>query len=136
MNNIIALNFRIWDDERTTKLRQMWWNGVSAYEIAVILGVTPRALRHKVERCGFTRNPLLKLMKKQVVEIGDPGNEPEPAKHTDGEFVTVRNVHRSECQWIKGEPGLDAVMCGQPVARGRYCEHHAVRAYAPQRDYR
>lgn len=128
-----SFTFRCWGDEQTEKLKQMWWDGLSAGAIAQALGIAdPQSVSGKAGRSGFKRNP--ELSKKPAFQF------PEhllPKLRADGSIVTVADVGRGgakECKWISGEEPFDtAPMCGREAAKGPFCALHRVRAYQRER---
>lgn len=115
--------FRIWTADHVARLEAMWWQGIPASDIAMLLGgYTSQQVRDKVSREGFTRNPDLR-------NAPPATPEPMPATH-DGEVVTMVNVLADECRWIYGEPLSTSQMCGnRSVKNMPWCEHHNGRAY-------
>lgn len=116
--------FRIWPPDHTARLEAMWWQGISALDIAVLLGgYTAQQVREKASRQGFTRDPALKAAKQ-------PAPEPAAVMRGDGAPVCMANVRGDECHWIYGEPGALAPMCGNKATKHRpWCGFHLERAY-------
>lgn len=115
--------FRVWSTDGVKRLKEMWWNGMDAERIALILGnVTATQVREGAHRRGFTRNPELKAV--------EAVPEPTPVLRADGKPVTMADVHDRECHWIYGMPGAQAPMCGNVVAdihKGPWCLFHFGR---------
>lgn len=113
--------FKSWGDAETATTKQMWWDGHTAQEICVAVNATsPRAVKEKVLRSGFVRNPDLGMDQPYEIPVI---MLPQPRE--DGELVTIANVKSKECRVIYGDERLlDAPMCGRPIKRGSYCEEH------------
>jgi hypothetical protein len=115
--------FRTWAADRTHRLKELWWQGKSAAMCASILGVSSsRAIREKVEREGFTRNP----------ELYSSGTALLPQPREDGSLVTISNVRKDECRWINGPATADAVMCGRRIVKGALCDVHFIKAHTKE----
>lgn len=117
-------HFRVWSDHTIELLKEMWWKGWSAEEVAAAIGgVTAQQCRDKAHREEFRRDPTLRPVKLK---------EPRPAHHDGGEAVNMTNVASRECRWIYGDPGEKAQMCGNPTTGGEpFCPFHQQKAYQP-----
>jgi GcrA cell cycle regulator len=134
-----------WTDERVEQLKTLWTEGLSASQIARVLGgVTRNAVIGKVHRLGLAgragparaerpRN----VSHKSVVRLAAP--EPEiveqdPVTLEDGSFATVLTINDRMCRWPIGDPAETAFhFCGRkPKLGSPYCEAHARKAYQPQ----
>ena len=137
-----------WTDERVDQLRSLWTEGLSASQIARVLGqgITRNAVIGKVHRLGLagraapTRvdRPRLpsapRVHHMRVREPEPPVIEEEPLKLDDGTFVGVLAINDRMCRWPIGDPSGDEFhFCGRkPKSGSPYCEAHARKAYQPQ----
>ena len=123
MSNI---TFRQWPHDQTYRLRELWWDGKSPKECARILGAaSPRAVKDKVDREGFIRNPAIKKVAK--------GELAQPVRRENGDFITMENVRQHECRWMFAEqPTADAPLCGRPAFGSSWCAGHRIRCYSKQ----
>ena len=134
-----------WTDERVEQLKTLWTEGLSASQIARVLGgVTRNAVIGKVHRLGLAgragparaerpRN----VSHKSVVRLAAPEPEiveQEPVTLEDGSFATVLTINDRMCRWPIGDPAETAFhFCGRkPKLGSPYCEAHARKAYQPQ----
>lgn len=125
----MAWHFKSWGKSKTERLRNLWWDGVSAVDIAVELGAAhARAVKDKVAREGFERSQDYLVRQEQAKLAKElAGKEPSPLLR-DGETITFMNMKAGECRWINGEPSADVQVCGHPVeGLSAYCEHHQGR---------
>jgi len=113
----------------------MWFERVGPTAIANALGhgYTKDAVRKKALRDNW---PVMQIDARptreyrqdpQRVEFLSGNREPKPMR-LDGKPITMANCKDAHCQWIAGEPGAKAQMCGHPVFRKRWCRYHFVRA--------
>lgn len=134
-----------WTYERVEQLKNLWTEGLSASQIARVLGgVTRNAVIGKVHRLGLTgrtvpsrqttrRVPSVpRSRERQAACIELPVEEPELVLE-DGSFATVLTVNDRMCRWPIGEPDNNAFhFCGRkPKSGSPYCEAHARKAYQP-----
>jgi GcrA cell cycle regulator len=134
-----------WTDERVDHLKSLWAEGLSASQIARLLGgVTRNAVIGKVHRLGLAgragpqraerpRNP---MPHKAVVRLTAPEPvivEEDPVPLDDGHFATVLTINDRMCRWPIGDPSENEFhFCGRNPKRGSpYCEAHARKAYQP-----
>lgn len=134
-----------WTDERVEQLKKLWAEGLSASQIARVLGdVTRNAVIGKVHRLGlsgrasparverprFAKSPrrLAKPLLAEPVFIEEPEPEPEP-----GEWTTVLTLKERMCKWPIGNPGdMNFRFCARKAAEGHpYCAEHSRKAYQP-----
>jgi GcrA cell cycle regulator len=125
-----------WTEERVEQLKSLWAEGLSASQIARVLGgVTRNAVIGKVHRFGLAgragparaERPR-SVSHKSVARIAVP--EPEiieedPVVLDDGNFATVLTIN---------DPAETSFhFCGRkPKSGSPYCEAHARKAYQPQ----
>ncbi|MFM2045747.1 MAG: putative GcrA cell cycle regulator [Pseudomonadota bacterium] len=104
-----------WTDERVEKLRELWGRGMSASEIADVLGnVTRNAVIGKAHRLGLS-------------------GRPSPIKKKETKGATILSLTERMCKWPVGDPkSPDFHFCGKPSLPGLpYCGEHAAIAYQP-----
>src|ERR1700674_5423044 len=138
-----------WSDDRVEQLKTLWTEGLSASQIARVLGgVTRNAVIGKVHRLGLAgragpaRAERPRSMSSQsAVRIAAP--EPEiieedPVVLEDGKFATVLTINDRMCRWPIGDPAENEFhFCGRkPKVGSPYCEAHARKAYQPQQQRR
>jgi GcrA cell cycle regulator len=137
-----------WTDERVDQLKSLWAEGLSASQIARVLGgVTRNAVISKVHRLGLAGRATTVRTKPQRISLtrcplsygpplmpADWIAEPEPALAEDGAFMSVLTISDRTCRWPIGDPcDSDFHYCGRKPKEGKpYCEIHARRAYQPQ----
>jgi GcrA cell cycle regulator len=106
-----------WTEERVNKLRELWGQGMSASEIADLLGnVTRNAVIGKAHRLGLS-------------------GRPSPIKKKPVKGASILTLTERMCKWPIGDPkSPDFYFCGKAAAPGLpYCPEHAVIAYQPAR---
>ena len=133
-----------WTDERVEQLKALWTEGLSASQIARVLGgVTRNAVIGKVHRLGLAgragparserpRN----ISHKSGVRVAAPAPEiaeEDPITLDDGQFATVLTINDRMCRWPIGDPAENEFhFCGRKPKSGTpYCEAHARKAYQP-----
>ncbi len=135
-----------WTDERVEQLKALWAEGLSASQIARVLGgVTRNAVIGKVHRLGLAgratparaERPRTSVARRAAVHVAIP--EPEiieedPIIMEDGSFATVLTINDRMCRWPIGDPAENEFhFCGRkPKSGSPYCEAHARKAYQPQ----
>lgn len=133
-----------WTDERVEQLKTLWSDGLSASQIARVLGgVTRNAVIGKVHRLGLagragparSERPR-SIAHKAVVRVSAPAPEiveAEPILLDDGHFATVLTINDRMCRWPIGDPSENEFhFCGhKPKSGSPYCEAHARKAYQP-----
>jgi GcrA cell cycle regulator len=144
-----------WTDEtRVERLKMLWADGLSASEIATLLGeVTRNAVIGKVHRLGLagrkttTRQPRQRQTSPSRTVQRRPMFPPRPPvraalpvlralpalEAAPAECVTIVTAGPHNCLWPIGDPKLpDFHLCGRRKSSGvPYCEHHAAIAYNP-----
>jgi GcrA cell cycle regulator len=135
-----------WTDERVEQLKSLWTEGLSASQIARVLGgVTRNAVIGKVHRLGLAgraspsrverpRMPMVPKISMRAHQPEPPVVEEDPITMDDGNFVTVLTISNSMCRWPIGDPSeTEFHFCGhKPKTGSPYCEAHARKAYQPQ----
>jgi GcrA cell cycle regulator len=133
-----------WTDERVEQLKALWTEGLSASQIARVLGgVTRNAVIGKVHRLGLAgragparserpRNVAHKPVARIVVPEPQIVEE-DPIMLDDGKFATVLTINDRMCHWPIGDPAEQSFhFCGhKPKSGSPYCEAHARKAYQP-----
>ena len=138
-----------WTEERVEQLKQLWTEGLSASQIARVLGgVTRNAVIGKVHRLGLAgragparaERPRTTVTHRTVrVAAPEPEIiEQDPLVLDDGKFATVLTINDRMCRWPIGDPSANEFhFCGRnPKAGSPYCEAHARKAYQPQQPRR
>lgn len=136
-----------WTDERVEQLKSLWTEGLSASQIARVLGgVTRNAVIGKVHRLGLAgraspnrvERPRMPLAPKISVRAHHHMPEPpvveeDPLILDDGSHATVLTINDRMCRWPIGDPSADEFhFCGRkPKTGSPYCEAHARKAYQP-----
>ncbi|HTK78816.1 MAG TPA: GcrA family cell cycle regulator [Rhizomicrobium sp.] len=141
----------MWTDERVDQLKSLWTEGLSASQIARVLGegITRNAVIGKVHRLGLAGRAVVsrsehrprlpsapRMPRVHLPEL--PVVEEEPVTLEDGSFVNVMTISDRMCRWPIGDPSADEFhFCGRkPKAGSPYCEAHARKAYQPQQPRR
>ena len=146
-----------WTDDRVATLSKLWADGLSASQIAKILGeVTRNAVIGKVHRLGLsgrvktskpskraprtttaktrTTSPSVPRMPRRMVTA--PAPVPlEAKKLPSGEFANIMTITDHMCKWPLGDPSSsDFRFCGRGADKGDpYCKAHSQVAYQPAR---
>src|SRR5271166_4315209 len=101
----------MWTDERVEQLKSLWTEGLSASQIARVLGnVTRNAVIGKVHRLGLagraaparTDRPRLPSAPRAAVRHAmplPPVVEEDPITLDDGSFATVLTINDRMCRW-------------------------------------
>ena len=135
----------MWTDERVGQLKSLWTEGLSASQIARVLGegITRNAVIGKVHRLGLAGRATPSRVDRPRLpsaprlyrprEPEPPVIEEEPLKLEDGSFVGVLAISDRMCRWPIGDPGAEEFhFCGRNPKQGSpYCEAHARKAYQP-----
>src|SRR5882757_4834164 len=148
-----------WSSERIEQLRSLWHDGLSASQIAAVLGgITRNAVIGKAHRLGLTgrpspiknriagqarprpaRRPRAERVPVQrpATIAATPARRVEPAlpplELEDMPGATILTLTDRICKWPIGDPrDPDFHFCGRASAEGLpYCVDHARRAYQP-----
>ncbi|MBR6356278.1 MAG: global cell cycle regulator GcrA-like protein [Alphaproteobacteria bacterium] len=139
-----------WTDEQVDRLQELWAQGLTANEIAKILGVTKNSIVGKVHRlCLPARpSPIKSKENEGAAEapaiIDSPTEaspqipvEPKPsapkptATAPKGENIRLIDLDSHTCRWPIGDPrDEDFCFCGRKVRTGQtYCDEHSQMAY-------
>ena len=139
-----------WTDEQVDRLQELWAQGLTANEIAKILGVTKNSIVGKVHRlCLPARPSPIKSKGSDVTTtteaVSAVSTEPSSQKAAESKAVTSapkspapkgENIRLVEldshtCRWPIGDPrDEDFCFCGKKVRTGQtYCDEHSQMAY-------
>lgn len=148
-----------WTDERTTKLRKLWLEGLSASQIAKRLGgVTRCAVIGKVHRLGLVvagraeasapvirRGPVhpkalvgsrSKSVPAQARHFKSAPEDARPPRQVvrrsdpnETGSLTLLELRRHHCKWPFGSEAPFTFCGAKPKGEGPYCERHARKAY-------
>ena len=133
-----------WTDERVEQLKTLWSDGLSASQIARVLGdITRNAVIGKVHRLGLAgragpaRAERPRAARRSAIHVAAPLPEiieEDPVVLEDGNFATVLTINDRMCRWPIGDPSENQFhFCGRnPRSGSPYCEAHARKAYQPQ----
>src|SRR4030081_1642272 len=127
-----------WTDERVEQLKALWTEGLSASQIARVLGgVTRNAVIGKVHRLGLagragparSERPRSAVTGRSVAHVAAPPPEiieEDPVVLEDGRFATVLTINDRMCRWPIGDPAENEFhFCGrEPRLCSPYCKHH------------
>jgi GcrA cell cycle regulator len=124
-----------WTEERIAELTRMWSEGLTARQIAELLGdgITRNAVIGKANRLGLSKPTKSSVTRKQ--RKVEREKKVLPLKAPTGEGVNIFTLTSSTCRWPIGDPGdAEFHFCGSKCEAGQpYCEYHAAMAYqAPQ----
>lgn len=139
-----------WTDEQVDRLQELWAQGLTANEIAKILGVTKNSIVGKVHRlCLPARPSPIKSKENEATAethaiIDSPAEEslqipagPKPSatkpttSASKGENIRLIDLDSHTCRWPIGDPrDEDFCFCGKKVRTGQtYCDEHSQMAY-------
>jgi GcrA cell cycle regulator len=136
----------MWTDDRVDQLKSLWTEGLSASQIARVLGegITRNAVIGKVHRLGLAgratpsrverpRLPSPPRLHIRAREPEPPVVEEDPIQLEDGSYVGVLTINDRMCRWPIGDPSAEEFhFCGRrPKTGSPYCEAHARKAYQP-----
>jgi GcrA cell cycle regulator len=136
-----------WTDERIAKLKHGWESGMTATQIAELLGegVTRNAVIGKAHRLGLESRP--SPVKAADVAPAPPTASaapthaaappaPRAAKAKTGKQgrTSLLDLNEKVCKWPIGHPGdADFHFCGKASQAGfPYCTEHCLVAYQAQ----
>jgi GcrA cell cycle regulator len=112
-----------WNDDKITRLKKLWQEGLTTGEIGKRLGVSKNAVVGKAHRLGLKGRPS---------PIKRPTRAtPEPKKQPEVRVFTLTDLSSQTCRWPIGDPKHeDFRFCGKPVYAGKpYCGEHCATAY-------
>lgn len=142
-----------WTDEKVEELRALWDKGLTANEIAKVLGVTKNAIVGKVHRLCLKARPspikskgedeqvVVQVEEVEIVEEAEEApieeaiepvqQENKPEAGASGNKVKLVELDSHTCRWPIGDPRDDDFgFCGKKVRTGQtYCDEHAAMAY-------
>ena len=128
-----------WSEDRLSKLKKLWADGLSISQIGKELDVSRNAVAGKVHRMG--------LSKRQSPISGELGKKKPDDGKKDLDMMSVENLplklafrridwSRSRCSWPSGDPQTTAFsFCGKEVVQDKpYCNEHCFEAYTTVRE--
>lgn len=142
-----------WTKEKVEELRSLWDKGLTANEIAKILGVTknaivgkvhrlclkarPSPIKSKTEEHGATLNLPLEDAAEEVLPAPEENTpcevKPEQTEvcRSGAERIRLVDLDSHTCRWPVGDPRDDDFgFCGKKVRAGQtYCDEHSSMAY-------
>ena len=148
-----------WTDERIAQLKAGWEGGMTASQIAEVLGegVTRNAVIGKAHRLGLEARPSPVKAGEETVEaapaaapvasaapvpaapapVAPPAARPlaqKPARTGKAARTTLLDLNEKICKWPLGHPGdADFHFCGKASQAGfPYCTEHCLVAYQAQ----
>ena len=112
----------MWNDEKISRLKKLWTEGLTTGEIGKRLGVSKNAVVGKAHRLGLKGRP--SPIKRQM-------GTSEAKKHAEVKVYTLTDLSSQTCRWPIGDPKHENFrFCGKPVAAARpYCPEHCAAAY-------
>ena len=127
---------QVWDEEKLSKLKTLWDEGLPITKIGNELGVTRNAIAGKAHRMGLPKR------NSPISNSGDPRKsykqDFEKNKKELPLKILLRDVEwsRNRCCWPIGDPKLPGFsFCGTSIIPGRpYCEEHSNLAYTNSRE--
>jgi len=151
-----------WTDARIDLLRTSWEQGMTASQIAELLGegVSRNAVIGKAHRLGLQARPspvkggdanIAQVITESVAmpvttptattpvrATAVPARKPRPATTAKPAHTTLLDLSEKVCKWPIGHPGdTDFHFCGKPSATGfPYCMEHCAVAYQAQQPRR
>ncbi len=111
----------VWTDDRISKLKKLWSEGLTTGEIGKRLGVSKNAVVGKAHRLGLKSRPS---------PIRRAGKKAEPKKE-EAKVYTLANLTTMTCRWPIGDPKEENFhFCGKPIFQTKpYCAEHCAAAY-------
>ena len=111
----------VWTDDRITKLKKLWSEGLTTGEIGKRLGVSKNAVVGKAHRLGLKSRPS---------PIRRAGKKAEPKKE-ETKVYTLATLTSQTCRWPIGDPKEDNFhFCGKMIFQTKpYCAEHCAAAY-------
>jgi GcrA cell cycle regulator len=126
----------VWDEDKLSKLKALWDEGLPITKIGNHLGVSRNASAGKAHRMGLPKR------NSPISKSGDPRkNQKQSIEENVKELplkIILRDVEwsRNRCCWPIGDPKLPGFsFCGISIVPGRpYCENHSNLAYTNTRE--
>jgi GcrA cell cycle regulator len=122
-----------WTDERVKALKRLWKEGVSATDVASMLGgVSRNAVIGKVHRLGLQRRKqtfVKKIYPKKITKIKSANKKREreyeaPPSPVEPKHIDLMELSNSTCRYPHTKDGR-TTYCGHQTAEGSsYCKHH------------
>ena len=146
-----------WTEDRISKLKKYWQEGMTTVEIGKKLGVSKNAVVGKAHRLELDARPS-PIKKEPVVTKGKMAKKaaavvvkekippktplvkakevkmPQPVKQSElfkGKLVTLMDLQACSCRWPLGDPkDSDFRFCDKEAIDGKpYCLEHCAEAY-------
>ncbi len=122
-----------WDEARREWLRELWLADTPVKEIASLFGISRETARSAAMQMGLARRTSeaiafkKRMARQKVVESLIPRCEPIdlPPLH-----IGLFDLTNETCKFPFGS-SAPFTFCGHPIARGRYCAHHAELCFMP-----
>ena len=140
-----------WDEEKITKLKELWGNGSTASQIALIIGgISRNAVIGKAHRLNLSSNAKAKSAssKHNFEENNNENNNPKQKLGRKSKFKSLiiekdfesenpkklEELDESSCKWPIGHPEEESFyFCGRSSLKDfSYCKLHLLYAYQPK----
>ena len=130
-----------WTPERDAELTALWAQNLSGSQIAARMGIESRtAILGRAKRINLPKRTAGDI-RRQVIYAGTPRAAEKPRTYVP---IRERLAAKTEsvendaigCQWIEGDPHVDASKCGKPRAilgglACSWCAHHRAIVFVP-----
>ena len=139
-----------WNEEKITKLKEMWGKGSTASQIAVIIGgVSRNAVIGKAHRLNLSLNIKAKnALPNQNSKVNQDENDHKQKRGRKSKFKSLviekdfepenpkklEELDDSSCKWPVGHPEEKSFyFCGRSSLKDfSYCKLHLLYAYQPK----
>lgn len=122
-----------WDEARRERLKELWLADTPVKEIANLFGVSRETARTAAMEMGLARRTSeaiafkKRIASRKVVKFIIPRCEPVDAPPL---HIGLFDLTNETCKFPFGS-SAPFTFCGHPIARGRYCAHHAELCFVP-----
>lgn len=130
-----------WTPEMDAKLTALWAQDLSGSQIAERLGIESRtAVLGRAKRINLPKRTSGDIKRKQIYagtpRKGEPPRTYVPIRERLAAKTEAVENDKIGCQWIEGDPRLDATKCGKPraILNGStcsWCAHHRAIVFVP-----